>query len=135
MTRIMVCISPKFVIYVAYRLRCVWAAVPIDESPLELRRAELRTQGILNVAELVAQPSGKIMKAAGMVIVQPNAADGQGYSFITFEDEICRVDLIIRPEPCGRERAALRNAMLLLSKGVCSGKMRRSAWWPAGSPG
>jgi hypothetical protein len=72
MTRIMVCISPKFVIYVAYRLRCVWAAALTGESPLKLRRAELRTQGILNVAELAAQPSGKIVKAASSMVVLPS---------------------------------------------------------------
>jgi error-prone DNA polymerase len=88
-----------------------------DDHPLRLRRAELRAQGVLSAAELAAQPSGKIVKAAGMVVVRQAPPTAKGHLFITLEDETGLVNLIIRPDLYERERAALHNAVLLLVEG------------------
>jgi error-prone DNA polymerase len=88
-----------------------------DDHPLRLRRAELQAQGVLSAAELATQPSGRIVKAAGMVVVRQAPPTAKGHLFITLEDETGLVNLIIRPDLYERERAALHNAVLLLVEG------------------
>jgi error-prone DNA polymerase len=117
MTRIMVCISLEFVIYVSYRSCFVRATAPTGESALRQRRAELRTEGVLKVAELAAQPSCQIVKAASMVVVCQALPTAKGHLFSTLEDQAGPVNLIIRPDLNERERAALHNAVLLRVEG------------------
>lgn len=88
-----------------------------DGHPLRLRRAELRAQGVLSAAELAAQPSGKIVRAAGMVVVRQAPPTAKGHLFITLEDETGLVNLIIRPDLYERERTALHKATLLMVEG------------------
>ncbi len=88
-----------------------------DDHPLRLWRAKLRGQGVLSAVELANQPSGKIVKAAGMVVVRQAPPTAKGHLFITLEDETGLVNLIIRPDLYERERAALHNATLLQVEG------------------
>ena len=88
-----------------------------DDHPLRLRRAELRAQGVLTAAELAAQPSGKIVRVAGMVVVRQAPPTAKGHLFITLEDETGLVNLIIRPDLYERERATLHKATLLMVEG------------------
>ena len=88
-----------------------------NDHPLRLRRTALRGQGVLSAAELAAQPSGKIVKAAGMVVVRQAPPTAKGHLFITLEDETGLMNLIIRPDLYERERAALHNATLLQVEG------------------
>jgi len=69
-----------------------------DDHPLRLLRAGLRARGMLDAAELAAQPSGKTGKVAGMVVVRQAPPTAKGHLFITLEDETGLINLIIRPD-------------------------------------
>ena len=88
-----------------------------DDHPLRLWRARLQSQGVLSAAELAAQPAGKLVKVAGMVVVRQAPPTAKGHLFITLEDETGLVNLIFRPDLYERERAALHRATLLMAEG------------------
>lgn len=88
-----------------------------DDHPLRLWRAWLRGQGVLTAAELASQPAGKVVKAAGMLIVRQAPPTAKSHLFVTLEDESGLVNLIIRPDLRERERSALHNATLLQVEG------------------
>ena len=75
-----------------------------DDHPLRLLRAGLRARGMLDAAELAAQPSGKTVKVAGMVVVRQAPPTAKGHLFITLEDETGLINLIIRPDLYAREQ-------------------------------
>ena len=97
-----------------------------DDHPLRLWRTRLRSQDVLSVAELTAQPTGRLVKVAGMVVVRQAPPTAKGHLFITLEDETGLVNLIIRPDlrvrPAGR--LSMRSACSW-SKVVCSRKAQR----------
>ena len=88
-----------------------------DDHPLRLWRARLHDQGVLSVAELMAQPTGKLVKVAGMVVVRQAPPTAKGHLFITLEDETGLVNLIIRPDLRARAGEVLHAARLLLVEG------------------
>jgi error-prone DNA polymerase len=88
-----------------------------DDHPLRLRRAELQAQGVLSAAELATQPSGRIVKAAGMVVVRQAPPTAKGHLFITLEDETGLINLIIRPDLYAREQRTLHEAAALMVEG------------------
>ena len=88
-----------------------------DDHPLRLLRAGLRTRGMLDAAELAAQPSGKTVKVAGMVVVRQAPPTAKGHLFITLEDETGLINLIIRPDLYAREQKTLHGAAALMVEG------------------
>ena len=88
-----------------------------DDHPLRLLRAGLRARGMLDAAELAAQPSGKIVKVAGMVVVRQAPPTAKGHLFITLEDETGLINLIIRPDLYAREQKTLHGAAALMVAG------------------
>jgi error-prone DNA polymerase len=87
------------------------------DHPLRLLRPRLRSRGVLSAAELAAQPSGKVVAVAGMVVVRQAPPTAEGHLFITLEDETGLVNLIIRPDLYERERPVLHQATMLLGEG------------------
>ena len=101
-----------------------------DDHPLRLWRARLHDQGVLSVAELMAQPTGKLVKVAGMVVVRQAPPTAKGHLFITLEDETGLVNLIIRPDlhehagevaPCGPPAPGRRSLAAGRRSGQCAG--------------
>jgi error-prone DNA polymerase len=88
-----------------------------DDHPLRLWRSRLRDQGVLSAAELAAQPAGKLVRVAGMVVVRQAPPTAKRHLFITLEDETGLVNLIFRPDLYDREQAALHRATLLQVEG------------------
>ena len=88
-----------------------------DDHPLRLLRAGLRARGMLDAAELAAQPSGKTVKVAGMVVVRQAPPTAKGHLFITLEDETGLINLIIRPDLYAREQKTLHGAAALMVAG------------------
>ena len=88
-----------------------------DDHPLRLLRAGLRARGMLDAAELAAQPSGKTVKVAGMVVVRQAPPTAKGHLFITLEDETGLINLIIRPDLYAREQKTLHGAAALMVEG------------------
>jgi error-prone DNA polymerase len=88
-----------------------------DDHPLRLLRAELRAHGVLNASELATQPSGKIVRVAGMVVVRQAPPTAKGHLFITLEDETGLINLIIRPDLYTRARTTLHGATILMVEG------------------
>ena len=72
---------------------------------------------MLGAAELTAQPSGKIVKVAGMVVVRQAPPTAKGHLFITLEDETGLINLIIRPDLYAREQRTLYGAAALMVEG------------------
>jgi DNA polymerase III alpha subunit len=74
-------------------------------------------QAILVDAELAAQPSGKIVKVAGMVVVRQAPPTAKGHLFITLGDETGLINLLVRPDLYAREQRTLHGAAALMIEG------------------
>jgi error-prone DNA polymerase len=89
-----------------------------DDHPLRLLRSRLRAQGVLSAAELADQPSGRVVRVGGLVIMRQAPPTAKGHLFVSLEDETGLVNLIVRPDLYARERGVLHNASALVAEGI-----------------
>lgn len=75
-------------------------------------------RGILGSTALKAQPDGRRVRVAGLVVVHQAPPTAKGFHFITLEDEAGLMDLVLRPSIYARYRQVLRNELLLLAAGT-----------------
>ena len=103
------------------RERMGWEYELLGLSPgdhvMRLYRQKLRSEGVLNSAEVWERQNGETVRVAGLVAVRQKPPTAKGHVFITLEDEEGLVNLIVRPRVYERYRAALRNASLLRAVG------------------
>jgi error-prone DNA polymerase len=85
---------------------------------MALYRDRLAAQGILGSAELAAQPAGRQVWVAGLVIVHQSPPTANGFHFISLEDSEGLIDVIVRPQIYAHYRRLLHTAPLLLIKGI-----------------
>lgn len=88
-----------------------------DDHPLRVLRPRLQSWGVLTAAQVAAQPAGRIVQTAGLVIVRQTPPTAKGHLFITLEDETGLSNLIVRPDLYARQHDVLRDAHLLLVQG------------------
>ncbi len=80
-------------------------------------RAQLRAKGILGSRELAACPSGRQVRAAGLLVVHQSPPTAKGFHFLTLEDEDGMLNVIVRPAVYERYRRVIRGAQILLVAG------------------
>jgi error-prone DNA polymerase len=85
---------------------------------MALYRDRLAAQGILGSAELAAQPAGRQVWVAGLVVVHQSPPTAHGFHFISLEDSEGLIDVIVRPQIYGHYRRLLHTAPLLLVNGI-----------------
>ena len=84
---------------------------------MSLWREELQKQGVLDSRQLAEQQDGQTVQVAGLVVVRQRPPTAKGFAFITLEDELGLVNLIIRPAVYERNKRVLRNAAMLWIQG------------------
>jgi error-prone DNA polymerase len=90
----------------------------LRRHPLALLRGALTQRGVILNRELMAQPNGRRVTAAGLVITRQRPGSASGVTFVTLEDESGYVNLIVWKRVAERQRAALLESRLLLVRGT-----------------
>lgn len=89
----------------------------LRRHPLSLLREKLQRRGVLPNQDLWAQPNGKWVRAAGLVITRQRPGSAGGVTFVTMEDETGYVNLIVWNSVAEAQRAALLESRLLEVQG------------------
>ncbi len=92
-------------------------SITVGPHPMALCRQALRAQGVATAHELTAQPDGRLVRAAGLVIVRQRPATARGFFFMTLEDETGLLNLIVAPPVFEQYRPVLLGAAGLLVEG------------------
>ena len=85
-------------------------SVTVGPHPIALCRDALRTHGILTARDLTAVADGRLVRAAGLIIVRQRPATARGFFFMTVEDETGLLNLIVAPPVFEQYRTVLLGA-------------------------
>ncbi|WP_255437657.1 error-prone DNA polymerase [Comamonas flocculans] len=89
----------------------------LRRHPLALLRPHLARRRLSSAAALLALPSGRSVRACGLVTVRQRPQTAGGTVFVTLEDETGTVNVIIGAELRERQRQVLLHARLLAVQG------------------
>jgi error-prone DNA polymerase len=85
---------------------------------ISLYRRWLKEQGILDSQEVESCEDGQKVQVAGLVVVHQAPPTAKGHHFITLEDEMGLMNVIVRPDVYQQHRHVLHGALLLIVEGV-----------------
>ena len=80
-------------------------------------RAALNGAGILSTVEVKQQANGRIVRVGGMIAVKQRPPTAKGIVFISLEDELGMLDLVVKPQVYERYRPLLRGRTFILVAG------------------
>ena len=86
--------------------------------PVQLLRDELSKQKLLSAAQLHDLPSGRLVRACGLVTMRQRPGTAKGVTFVTLEDETGSVNVIVWKALAERQRDALLRSRLMAVYGV-----------------
>lgn len=97
-----------------------YAAVGLTlrSHPLRLLRNQLLNLKLMTAAELLAMPSGRLVRAGGIVTLRQKPQTAKGVTFVTLEDETGTVNVIVWKALAERQRTELLHAKLLAVHGT-----------------
>ncbi len=97
------------------------AGLTLREHPLSFFRAELDKRGVTPAAKLADYSHGKMVQAAGLVLMRQRPGTAKGITFVTLEDETGIVNLIIHLHVWRQYELVARRAKAL----IVSGRLER----------
>jgi error-prone DNA polymerase len=86
--------------------------------PLSLLRAQLSKMKLLTAEQMRHYPSGRLVRACGLVTMRQQPGTAKGVVFVTLEDESGSVNVIVWKSLRERQRPTLMRARLLAVYGV-----------------
>ncbi len=89
----------------------------LRRHPLALLREKLAKRGVITTQELWDLPTGQWVTTAGLVITRQRPGSAGGVTFVTLEDEVSHVNLIVWKRIADEQRAALLESRLLEVRG------------------
>jgi len=89
----------------------------LRRHPLALLRGKLDERGVIPTQELWGRPNGQMVTTAGLVITRQRPGSAGGVTFVTLEDEVSHVNLIVWERVANAQRAALLESRLLEVRG------------------
>ena len=89
----------------------------LRRHPLALLRDKLAKRGAVPTQELWDQPNGRLITTTGLVITRQRPGSAGGVTFVTLEDEVGYVNLIVWERVANVQRAALLESRLLEVRG------------------
>jgi len=89
----------------------------LRRHPLALLREKLTKRGVIATQELWDQPNGRTVTTAGLVITRQRPGSASGVTFVTLEDEMGYVNLIVWERIANAQRAPLLESRLLEVRG------------------
>jgi error-prone DNA polymerase len=90
----------------------------LRRHPLALIRDKLGARRIVTTQALWDLPNGRWVTVAGLVITRQRPGSASGVTFITLEDEVGHVNLIVWKRVAEEQRAALLESRLLEVRGL-----------------
>lgn len=85
-------------------------------------RQWLEAQGILDSEKLNECPNGRWVQVAGLIVVHQAPPTAKGHHFLTLEDEMGLINVIVRPKIYDQHHRILRDSRLL----IISGKVQQA---------
>jgi error-prone DNA polymerase len=85
----------------------------LRHHPLALLRKQLRARKLITAEELRAVPSGRTVRAAGLVTCRQRPGTASGAIFVTLEDETGTINVIVWHDLARRQRRELLGSRLL----------------------
>ena len=89
----------------------------LRRHPLALLRDKLEKRRVIDTQALWDLPSGRWVTTAGLVITRQRPGSASGVTFVTLEDEVGYVNLIVWKRVADEQRAALLESRLLEVRG------------------
>jgi len=89
----------------------------LRRHPLALLREKLAKRGVITTQELWDLPTGQWVTTAGLVITRQRPGSASGVTFVTLEDEVSHVNLIVWKRIADEQRSALLESRLLEVRG------------------
>ena len=89
----------------------------LRRHPLSLLRAQLSKMRMLTAAQLRDSPSGRLVRACGLVTMRQQPQTAKGVVFVTLEDETGQVNVIVWKSIREKQRPALLRSRLLAVHG------------------
>ena len=86
--------------------------------PLSLLREQLSKLKLMPAADLAQQPSGRLVRACGLVTMRQQPGTAKGVMFVTLEDETGSVNVIVWKRLRERQRTVALQSRLLAVYGV-----------------
>jgi DNA-directed DNA polymerase III PolC len=92
-------------------------SLSLKGHPVSFLRPELSRRGTIRCADLVDQPNGRIVEAAGLVLVRQQPGTASGVIFMTLEDETGVANIIVWSKTFAKNRKAVLGSRLLAVRG------------------
>jgi error-prone DNA polymerase len=89
----------------------------VDDHPMRHLRARMKKRGVVTSAELFYLRHGTAVKVAGLVLSRQRPMTASGVVFVTLEDELGMMNLILTPVIFDRSYRTAVHARLLLVQG------------------
>jgi len=90
----------------------------LGRHPLSLLRAQLRARRCCSSQELSGIPSGRSIKAAGLVVGRQRPQTASGVTLVTLEDEHGMVNVVVWRQVAERQRRPFLESRLLMVEGT-----------------
>ncbi len=81
-------------------------------------RHALNRAGILSSVEVKQQPNRRTVRVGGMAVVKQRPGTAKGILFVSLEDELGMVDLVVKPDVFDQYRSLLHHQTFILVEGV-----------------
>jgi error-prone DNA polymerase len=94
------------------------SGLTIGKHPVAFHRARLSAMGVMDSATAKAQRNGAIVKVAGCVITRQRPGTAKGFVFLSLEDEMGVLNVIVTPALFDRRKQVCVSEPYLLIKGV-----------------
>jgi len=92
--------------------------VSLNGHPMAHLRALLAPNGVLTTAQIARARDGDRVAVAGLVICRQRPGTAKGFVFLTLEDEVGLVNVVITPQRFERQALLISTTPLLLVRGV-----------------
>lgn len=94
------------------------SGVSIGKHPMSFCRARLRDEGILTSLQAKEELNGQRVRVAGCVITRQRPGTAKGFVFLSLEDEIGIVNVIVHPDLFERHKIPCVSAPYLIVEGT-----------------
>jgi error-prone DNA polymerase len=85
----------------------------LGRHPLALLRDQLRAENLVSSKELTELPDGSYVRTAGIVLLRQHPANAKGVTFLTIEDEMGQINLIVWKDVAEMQRRPMVESRLL----------------------
>jgi error-prone DNA polymerase len=90
----------------------------VGPHPMRYHREQMNRMGVSPASQLAHLPNGKLVRAAGSVIVRQRPGTAKGFVFLSLEDETGVANAIIHPDLYQKNRVILVSERFLLVEGI-----------------